>query len=298
MEHRITNLKEYENTILEIQKNGDQMWFRGHSSANFRLEPSLHRLKKRIRPLTEKLRDFKLTRGDVVMPNEWALRNEFKHLYELTYPDKHLGDMECLYLMQHYGINTRLLDFSRDPKVALFFALSERPIKYPPDKACNEMPVMDYDLADYDAAVYCINPLTINEEAHGLDEIIEIDKSWRPFLEKMYSPLAIKTSFDDRRITAQKGVFILFGSHSVDLESIYWQEQHIHKIVIPNEYILCTYRELRASGLTHFSVYPDLRGKAMDLNEEMINRLDARYDDLISRLDPLNDDENQAKCLA
>jgi hypothetical protein len=280
-EYSIKSLEEYRKIIDRLTPAGKQLWFRGHASANFSLEPSIHRVKKNIRAVNEKTRDFKLTRGDSIMPNEWALRNEFRKLYRTNFPDKEIGDMECLYLMQHYGILTRLLDFSTDPMVALYFALSERPFRIAPIVDTNEIFVDDYLMAGYDAAVYLIDPLVMNDYLHGFETVKEVNEELMPYLNRMTHPLAIHTTFTDARIVAQKGVFVLFGSMTHSLEYIFWKTPHINKIIIPNAHIMEIYGELRRAGTTHFSIYPDLKGKVLDLNEEMIENMNKSYAELL-----------------
>ena len=73
-------------------------------------------------------------------------RSEF-NLYtrDMERPDKKLS---WLSLMQHYGVPTRLLDFSTSPYVALYFAIE------------NLAPQKDGDLAIY-AIDYCFGRLLL-----------------------------------------------------------------------------------------------------------------------------------------
>lgn len=287
-EHVVTNLKEFNNTIAKIKAGNKEMWYRGHSKASYRLAPTIHRYKKQIRPLNERMQDFKWTKGDSVMPNEWAVLDEFREIYHQMHPGTELEDMQCLYLMQHYGILTRLLDFSRNPLVALYFALSKSPER-PPFRSEDEMPLQDYELADYDAAVFCLDPCELNDQCHVyFQQPVEINEKIMEYVKGMYPPLAITTSFKDKRIEAQQGAFVLFGGLTRELDNIDGKDPFLNKIIIPNKHIAEMYQELRDSGITHYSIYPDFTGKAKDMNEDMIDRLNASYKELLGDSDDTN----------
>jgi hypothetical protein len=58
-----------------------------------------------------------------------------------TLPERMLNDPNILLAIgQHYGIGTRLLDWTLDPAIALYFAASES-IRQPPEQRSNEMSV-------------------------------------------------------------------------------------------------------------------------------------------------------------
>jgi hypothetical protein len=93
----------------------EQQWaFRGHSHADWTLEPSIERLKK----LHEK--GFRTDAEEYV-------RRTFKrraHKYLDVVPIDE-DELEWLALMRHYGAPTRLLDWTTSPYVAAFFATAD-----------------------------------------------------------------------------------------------------------------------------------------------------------------------------
>ena len=88
----------------------ESLWFRGCGQASYKLLPSLYRH-----------RDAKSL--DKVVDLEQKLMIRFKQR-SLPYLTRSLAnDWETLFFMQHYGIPTRLLDWTENPLIALHFAL-------------------------------------------------------------------------------------------------------------------------------------------------------------------------------
>jgi hypothetical protein len=87
--------------------------FRGQSDADWPLAPLIERIQ--------------LTNGYDIREAERGMLLAFKrraHQY-LQHPPEDKDTLEWLALMQHYGAPTRLLDWTRSPHVATFFALAE-----------------------------------------------------------------------------------------------------------------------------------------------------------------------------
>jgi len=100
-------------------------WFRGQSNATWSLLPRLYRPTENASRERQMFRDFKL-RAPAFIGNP---------------PE---NDMELLFIMQHYSMPTRLLDWTESHLVALFFAVEQQ------DTAV-------------DAAVWVISPSQLNK---------------------------------------------------------------------------------------------------------------------------------------
>ena len=190
------------------------------------------------------------------------------------------------FLMQHYNVKTRLLDWTEDAIKALFFAIKED--------------------SDSDSKVWILRPFELNR--FTLNEIFDIkidipvipplsDDHYMPqelldeyekirlreltrrylsmdfkkdekYGNKQYYPLAIYPLFLDERIAAQKACFTIFGDvnngklHDViNLQDSYSpNEKIIDNIVIDRKSKKKMLNELRLIGIDDSSIYPDLDG--------------------------------------
>lgn len=88
---------------FETAHNLEQWWFRGQSDAEHKLLPGL------FRPVGGKFYD------------ENKLINEFVRMHPEA-REKHVDILELLTYAQHYGLPTRLLDWTENALVALYFA--------------------------------------------------------------------------------------------------------------------------------------------------------------------------------
>lgn len=96
--------------VEELQKEHKWLWFRGQPQENLDLVPSVCRPPK------------------FGTRNERSLAQVFRLQAVSRYPNcPHVEDYpNWLFLMQHYGLPTRLLDWSASPLVGAFFAVQDR----------------------------------------------------------------------------------------------------------------------------------------------------------------------------
>ena len=253
--HAIHNLSEYLSLVREVsQSAGAFRWYRGCGRSSYELTPTLYR-----HPSAASIEDLMKLETDIV--------NRFKER-SLPYLSRNLHeDWEYLFLMQHYGVPTRLLDWTENPFFALLFALI----------------YADYDWIDGkmtysdDASVWILDPVSWNRWAlsHNTFEgtIISVgDKNLAWYgpkpdeLDMMPNePLAIYGTHNSPRIVAQRGVFTIFGKSTAPMENKQIPDKTLLKVPIPRACMPAMLNELASMGIADTSLFPDLEGLAREL---------------------------------
>jgi hypothetical protein len=196
--------------------------FRGQT-ADFPLIPKLCRLK---------------AKGDL-LHIEQLLLQEFKRnnplLIEQTLP---LNDWDYLALGQHFGLPTRLLDWSNNALTALWFATA----------------LQDCELVQ-DYAVVWILMASDEDFELGIEQIHPFDVPQT----KIVRPRIIK-----QRINNQSGVFTILSSAEINEQRYMEQSDSFKKKLIKVKIPVVKFADIRTDlntlGVNAFSIYPELEG--------------------------------------
>ena len=280
----VTSLSEYISVTSEIAKETNEMWFRGHSSASHRLDPSV--LRNTV-PLTD-------GRGNKVEGNYFpssegglvggiSAENMFDNFKRKASPfisREPKNDFEWMFLMQHYGVPTRLLDWTTNALVALYFSIESMPSNH---DLFNEEEISiegflissEGEFSEHAAAVFAMCPKKYNDGVILQKRIIPISdeyEKWESYIDPMnhngannFLPIAVSPSHIDARIRAQSGHFTLHGVNIWPLDYYDDVRTFLHKIMIPYKNVPTMVRDLEAVGITDSLVFPDLSGLAKEV---------------------------------
>lgn len=297
----IKSVSDYLEVIKTLNEKENTLWFRGQSNANHRLVPSGLR---DIVPIKDWMgneitngeysRSDGDTMGGINLDN---LLDEFKRraVSFLDYTPK--NDFEWLFIMQHHGVPTRLLDWTTNALVALYFAM---PQSYSIENESElyetiEEEFLENGFSNNGAAIFVINPNKINEESAivkvngkitAINRPIDLTENahqWNFYLKPMenegaFTPICILSPHIDKRIRSQSGVFTLHGSNVWALDYYTLFQPLIYKIFIPYDCIENIKNELQQLGITTSFIFPDLDGLSRELKEIEQNKFYKEYE--------------------
>ena len=218
------------------------LWFRGHADDSWSLTPSLFRYSNGVAAEAELRKRFMqraLPFLERVPDSEWA----------------------WLFLMQHYGVPTRLLDWSESMLVALYFAVSNPKHDHLP------------------GALWALRPIKLNESGNlGLSLPDELPCFGRlEILDLQYlparsppgpglQPLAAIAVRDSLRIHAQHGVFTISHRTPVPLEN-FGDQSHLFRMRIPAGAKPAIRAELELLQVNKLTIFPELSSVADEVRK-------------------------------
>lgn len=238
--------------VLKIGKDlplSSFLWFRGACCGGHTLLPKLLRDGKGIEEVFDRERRL-LTR----------FRQRSMAYWPAGYPQT---DWEHLFAMQHFGMPTRLLDWSENLFVAAHFALASGAST-------------SNDTAR--PAIWCLDPVLWNRTTPVLSEFgdsvqvlttsDEEVESYRPETVKRRkkSPVAIFGTHNSTRIVAQRGTFMVWGNDVRPLEDFAREmTAPLFKLEVVGEREELA-RDLRVLGFGETMVFPELPSLAIELS--------------------------------
>jgi FRG domain-containing protein len=234
-------------TVHQLISNGgeNQTWFRGHGNGNWSLKPRLYR------------EDHASLLGF-----EDDFRSEFEqrawpYLKDAAWEPR--TQWEWYFVMQHYGMPTRLLDWTESSLIALYFALQD---------------ALEKSDGTADPAVWTLNPYVLNRFVARVGDAI-LDHTHRkaaPYLPFPFRtrrlprvPIAVSPPYKTMRIASQQGIFTVHGDSHRGLETYAAIRRHCVKIDIARSAIARLKEELRVAGIGETKIFPELDALAREI---------------------------------
>lgn len=243
----------------------DTVWFRGQADSAWKLLPNIARDIPDGETTIDSLLEREREAFNKLKQNAYALLNRW--------PDENAWDWA--FIMQHHRGFTRLLDWTENPLVALYFAVKD-------------------DKVTSDATLWCLDPRELNATRPirgqrerrifmcGVDE--QLDEYKPPFSIQQikqiedspkslpsYSPVAAMGIRNTTRMVAQSGVFTIMHRQCIAIEDVQHEEtggrSHIWRFLIAADAREAMRKQLEVLGVTRFSLFPELETLASQTRE-------------------------------
>lgn len=254
LDRTVNSICDYIDEVQRLMKSWEEEnhivypWFRGIGTQSHKLIPKLYRKPCNYSESEKNIRIAFQTRAFPLMEH-YSTRNS-DDLY---------------FLMQHYGVPTRLLDWTESALVALFFALRGR------REGQTDMP-----------AVWVLNPFELNIKTLNRGSLLkaavdDLSLHLPPPQGDIQGilPVAILPVYSDRRMFAQQSRFTLHGTNVAALEEIpelselLRKESLVRILLDVDDATADDFKSgLATLGVLSSTVFPDLAGLAADIVRE------------------------------
>jgi hypothetical protein len=258
-EEKPASFKDFVALVEDTQSaTSASLWYRGCGRSSYKLLPTLYR-HPRITAIAG------LAKLEAQLMTRFRQRSIPFHSRALS------DDWHALFFMQHYGVPTRLLDWTENPFIAFYFAVMSAESTTTATHATKYV---------HDAAVWIVDPIIWNRHAlrhqsfdAGVlapgDEALKGYKPTRDYSSMNNHPVALYGAHNSPRIVAQRGVFSIFGQNTAPMEDIYDDDSYptdsLIKIVLKKSRIGAMRESVLNHGITESVIQPDLDGLASEI---------------------------------
>jgi hypothetical protein len=230
-------LRKVKRHISSLASEGcDVPFFRGHSESSWKLLPAVGRYPWKwatSSPEGSLYFDFITQAGALLPENSSSWSNVF--------------------IMQHYGLPTRLLDWTETFSVALYFAIKN---------------------ADKDAAIWILDPFELNRITINRPQIIHPTDLGHDYYSYFIEPtaklegnvVAISPLRHNPRVFHQRAGFTLHDDIETPLEDLH--PSIVTKITLSKEAFSEAGTFLDLAGISEFTLFPDFDGLGRQLRKK------------------------------
>lgn len=262
---------------LSLAESGEfsTLFYRGHSNLKYQLRPNLYRSE-----------NFYVNEDNIYRE---TIINNPQEFYSCK------STIEILVKMQHYGIPTRLLDVTRNPLIALYFAccnndsedgevvLLNIPIRHVKFFDSDRVSILsniakqqvDFGF-DYKDDFDYFNESDVQEVNHDyFGYLLHSIKEDKPHFYDIINPqdvesvFAVQVKLDNPRIIRQNGAFLIFGikksvegisgkTDCAEVPESWILKPENEKIIVPKQFKKSILGELDLLGLNSSSLFPEL----------------------------------------
>jgi hypothetical protein len=158
------------------------------------------------------------------------------------------NEIEWMLYAQHYGIPTKLMDFTTSHVISLLFAVEKS----------------FQDESEDDAVVYFLNPSALNSQIKQQSQIVNISGDEVISSEGHDGPFVVQGRKINSRVNAQKGLFVLFQDDDKSLDNSV-DDSVLRKLIINTGYKKEILASLYSMGISFTHIYPELSSVAKDI---------------------------------
>ena len=255
----ITKIDDFISFVQEYYKSNPtrkHLFFRGVSKQSYDLVPSAFRNNTNEKDV---YLDFM----------QYAPENGITYDF-VKEADKVLADM------QHSGLPTRLLDWTVNPLIALFFACNEyqnkeegRVYTFNPWKYNSQ--ISDYKIPqNHEMNIYARALLVYGWNNAVIEKYVGhkfLTTDFKNSVKDIKSPFAYVAPFTNKRKVYQRGCFLIFGKDRTPFNQLKNAKLYLDYVTIKADFKEDILRNLNLFYINSYSVYPDYEGMSKMVEE-------------------------------